>query len=75
MAHPYQIFSGSLLLFSFRSDLCLGRNEGRDVLSYSSDVAGRASSRRLVAPHHLGKEVDIIIAFSRHLLPNGVQLF
>ena len=44
-------------------------------MTSAANIARWAMDRALAATHKLGKEVNIIIAFARHLFANGVQFF
>jgi hypothetical protein len=51
----------------------LGRLLGRRVFPNSANIVGRAMLWSLVAANHLGEEIDVIVAFTRHLFANGVE--
>lgn len=61
-----------LLLARFLGRL-LGRLLGRRVFPNSANIVGRAMLWSLVASNHLGEEIDVIVAFTRHLFANGVE--
>lgn len=58
---------------SLPSRLLLARLLGRRIFSNSANIVGRAMLWSLVAANHLGEEIDVIVAFTRHLFANGVE--
>lgn len=66
---PSRLLLAQLLL----ARLLLARLLGRRIFSNSANIVGRAMLWSLVASNHLGEEIDVIVAFTRHLFANGVE--
>lgn len=66
---PSRLLLARLLL----ARLLLARLLGRRIFPNSTNIVGRAMLWSLVAANYLGEEIDVIVAFTRHLLANGVE--